>query len=552
MGPVLHDMVRRGRSFSGHERNCSFLNLGDGRFADISANSGFDFPDDGRALASCDWDGDGDLDFWVANRNAPQVRLLQNRLATTNHYVTLRLVGTNCNRDAIGARVEVSLPGSDTTPLIQTLRAGEGFLAQSSKSLHFGLGAADRVADIVVHWPGGDRESFGQLEVDGRYKLVQGKGRAESLPPRKQPDELAPSDFVAEPTTNNLSVVSSSQLPVPLLDYETFDGKRRLLGERKPNGPLLINFWASWCRACMGELKEFAVHADQLESAGLDVVALSVDRLDVQNAEKSANVAALLDDIGFDGTAGWATESTIETLRMMREHLFDFHQPLSLPTSILIDSQNRLAAIYQGPVAVEQLLADVADLDTSLASKSQPFAGRWHTTPGRISPFDLVWQLVEADHLDQAIRYVETHRRLIENHFNAPKLLTLIGNGELARGAAERAMASYRQALQLDVSYSEAQNNLAWVLATDPDVGLRNGAEALDLAKAAIRQGRGDIVSMLDTLAAAYAEKQDFERAAEAARKAIELADASGRMEQSARIQQRLKMYEANRPFRAQ
>ena len=70
----LNKLVRAGHSYSGHERNCCFLNLPGGRFANVSQLSGFDFPEDGRAVAVCDWDGDGDQDFWVANRGAPRLR----------------------------------------------------------------------------------------------------------------------------------------------------------------------------------------------------------------------------------------------------------------------------------------------------------------------------------------------------------------------------------------------------------------------------------------------------------------------------------------------
>ena len=62
-------MIDSGKAFSGNERNCVFLNTRDGRFADISAGSGLDFPDDGRAIAVTDWDQDGDLDLWISNRN---------------------------------------------------------------------------------------------------------------------------------------------------------------------------------------------------------------------------------------------------------------------------------------------------------------------------------------------------------------------------------------------------------------------------------------------------------------------------------------------------
>ena len=80
-------MNELGRSFSGYERNRVFLNTGSARFADVSASSGLDFLDDGRGLARVDWDLDGDLDLWLANRTAPQLRLMRNELANDNHFL---------------------------------------------------------------------------------------------------------------------------------------------------------------------------------------------------------------------------------------------------------------------------------------------------------------------------------------------------------------------------------------------------------------------------------------------------------------------------------
>ena len=103
----LDRLIQSGKSFSGRERNCCFLNIGSRRFANISALSGLDFIDDARAAATVDWDHDGDLDLWIANRTGPQLRFLRNDIETGHHYVSLRLEGRSANRDGIGARVEV-------------------------------------------------------------------------------------------------------------------------------------------------------------------------------------------------------------------------------------------------------------------------------------------------------------------------------------------------------------------------------------------------------------------------------------------------------------
>ena len=69
----INELLDSGASLSGHERNCFFLNTGGGKFATASATRGFDFYDDARVVARSDWDHDGDIDLWFANRTAPRL-----------------------------------------------------------------------------------------------------------------------------------------------------------------------------------------------------------------------------------------------------------------------------------------------------------------------------------------------------------------------------------------------------------------------------------------------------------------------------------------------
>ena len=559
--PTLHTLVREGRSFSGHERNCCFLNLDGSKFADVSAISGFDFPDDGRAVAQCDWDFDGDVDLWITNRSGPQVRFLRNDLASPNHFLTIRLEGKTCNRDAIGARVELTLsnPQSALLPretgpspkLIKTSRAGEGYLAQSSKWLHFGLGAATEIEQVVVRWPGGEEEVFGGMKVDRHYRIVQHSGKARMWTPPERKVPLEPSELLEPNSTARARVVSAARLPMLPLDYETFDGQKRWLEQVATGQPVLVNLWASWCQPCLRELRELAQREAELREAGVVVVALSVDRLDTEKTTAPTAAPGLLKNVGYTGRAGWATAATAEKLQMVRDFLFDIHQPMSVPTSLLIDSAGRLAVLYRGPISVDQLLTDVAQLpDLTSSPAALPFAGRWHTPRKRLNPHNLVWQLVDLGYLDETVAYIAKNKKLLENHYDMPKLLVLVGNGLLARGEAILAMSYYREALKIEVNYGEAQNNLAWVLSTHPDESIRDGEEALRLITTAVKVRSGKASSLLDTLAAAYAEEKQFEQAIAAAKQAIEFAKSGGQYELAKRIERRLQLYEAAQPYR--
>ncbi|NIP95060.1 MAG: hypothetical protein GWO24_17080, partial [Akkermansiaceae bacterium] len=200
-------LMNRGGSLSGHERHRVFLNLGaePGEppwFADLSAGSGLDLPDDGRAVALSDWDGDGDVDMWISNRNAPRLRFLRNDFPAGNHFLALRLRGngTTTNRDAIGARLEVVTAGGRS---VRTLRAGEGFLAQSGKELSVGLGDSTTIEKLLVRWPDreGTLEEFTGLSVDGRYELVQGTGEARRRSSGRNGLALRPSPPVLPPVS---------------------------------------------------------------------------------------------------------------------------------------------------------------------------------------------------------------------------------------------------------------------------------------------------------------------------------------------------------------
>ena len=146
------------------QRDQLFLNDGQGRFAEISAQAGpfFQRAMVGRGAATADYDNDGDGDLFVVNSNQPAV-LLRNDTASANHWLTLRLVGTRSNRDGLGSRVTVRTGDREQT---QQTRSSFSYLSQSDPRLFFGLGAYDRADRIDIAWPSGIRQQLKDVEAD--------------------------------------------------------------------------------------------------------------------------------------------------------------------------------------------------------------------------------------------------------------------------------------------------------------------------------------------------------------------------------------------------
>ena len=363
-----------GRSFSGNERHCIFLNTGNdpranGQFANVSAITGLDFPDDGRAIGVVDWDQDGDQDLWLSNRNAPRLRFMRNESPADKNYLALRLVGNGktTNHDAIGARVEVVLDHSRSKAttespavsetLIQSLRAGEGFLAQSSKWVHFGLGDANTIKKVVVHWPNGKVEDFNHLKVNHRYQLVQGSATATVTTPLDRNIQLPTSSAKEKPAAPSMRIPLVALLRVPDLNYLDFRGNRHSLTTAS-GGPLLINLWSTSCKPCLEELNDFTKRSEAIRSAGIQIVALSIDGLE-KGPDAADASQGVLTKMGFPFDAGEATKELIQILYSLKKSLLFSAQELPLPASFLLDASGRLAVIYLGPVSVDNLLEDI-------------------------------------------------------------------------------------------------------------------------------------------------------------------------------------------------
>jgi len=128
-----------------------YRNLGNTKFEDVSKNLGPGITAlfSSRGCAFGDYDNDGDVDILVLNMNE-NPSLLRNDGGNKNNWINIKLVGTHCNRTAIGARVKVTT-GKHTQ--MDEVHTGTSVMSQSDLRLAFGLGTAAQVDVIEVKWP---------------------------------------------------------------------------------------------------------------------------------------------------------------------------------------------------------------------------------------------------------------------------------------------------------------------------------------------------------------------------------------------------------------
>ncbi len=130
-------------------------NDGDGRFTDVSADMGITDTLLGRGLLTLDYDNDGDLDVFVVN-HADEPILYRNDGGNDAAWLRIATLGTDSNRDGIGARITV-IPDLDDPEqiMLREIDGGSNFLAHNEMTAHFGLGNRDTVDRIEILWPSG-------------------------------------------------------------------------------------------------------------------------------------------------------------------------------------------------------------------------------------------------------------------------------------------------------------------------------------------------------------------------------------------------------------
>jgi hypothetical protein len=146
------------------QTNIIFANLGNQKFADVTAEAGAALARRGvhRGAAFGDLDNDGRVDVVLTELDGP-LRILRNVSPTANHWLLIRTIGTKSNRDGIGTRIRLVTEDGVQYNAVST---SVGYASSSDVRVHFGLGRRALVQELELFWPSGTHQALKNVKAD--------------------------------------------------------------------------------------------------------------------------------------------------------------------------------------------------------------------------------------------------------------------------------------------------------------------------------------------------------------------------------------------------
>ena len=448
----ISDLCRSGYSFGANQRNRCYLSTGRG-FANLSAVSGLDLPEDARAVATTDWDNDGDADLVMTCRNGPQLRIFCNQSNGDNAYVQFDLVGTESNVDAIGARVEVYLEGTKA-PLVKSIQAGSGNLSQSTKRLMFGLGQASSIVRAVVTWPTGKSTTYESLAINTRYEAIEGMPNLAEKNNDRFRLAIKPRSLTG---SKSLPDVESRSIfyprpPLPTLEYMVAP-KQWAPIQSEPAQPLIAIF-CSRSSDSKRVLQDFADNSGRITAIDVQCAAVFVDS-ELQPADGEYDIQRMfsigeeiVNESKFPFRWGAAAASTAEKLSYLSGDWFNNQQLPPLPFAMLIDQDGSVCGFYSDDSCNSKQIAEDVGLvdqpDWSCRSESAPLGGRW-TARYRYSKLNRLRTRLKQIGYESDAKLIGDRSQAQRAHELAQKAIELDSQGDV-----RRSQSFFAQAMDVD------------------------------------------------------------------------------------------------------
>ena len=165
-------------NFTALAPNRMFRNREGQVFEDVTTAGGFGHIQKGHGIAFGDWDHDGDQDVYAVMGGAFSGDVYANALFENpghgNRWINLRLEGTDSNRGAVGARIQVRTRTAEGPRSLYAAVSTGGSFGSASLRQAIGLGKAEAIEWLEVSWPSGEVQRFTEVEMETFYRLREG------------------------------------------------------------------------------------------------------------------------------------------------------------------------------------------------------------------------------------------------------------------------------------------------------------------------------------------------------------------------------------------
>ncbi len=196
---IAHDFDNNGFVDVMGGGNKIMYNQGNGTF--VPFNHGFD------VTAVGDLNNDGFLDF----QSGTTLRI---NSGNSNKWLKLNLRGIQSNRNGIGARVEIYGAWGEQ---IRDVRSGEGFKYMSSLNVHFGIGQATNINQVIIRWPSGLVDTYNNVSPNQTLNVVEGVTLGTNS------FENFVFTMYPNPVKNNINISINTANPVEFISAEIYD-----------------------------------------------------------------------------------------------------------------------------------------------------------------------------------------------------------------------------------------------------------------------------------------------------------------------------------------